>query len=85
MTARTPSEVLAHYAHALQVAAPQEWATFVECFDAYATDVTVAVTTAEQHEILQKQGQARAFLHLLKLFKNCHIPPATKPPSQQTP
>lgn len=85
MTTKTPSEVLAHYAHALQLAAPQEWTAFVECFDAYATDVTVAVTAAEQHEILQKQGQARAFLHLLKIFQNCHIPPATKPPSPGSP
>jgi hypothetical protein len=66
------SDDLSRRAHALQRAAPIEWAAFVQCFDAYATAVTVAVTDAEQHEILQKQGQARAFLHLLKLFQTCH-------------
>lgn len=79
MTA-TPSDVLRVYSHALQVAAPREWETFVECFDAYATDVTVAVTNAEQHEILVAQGRAKAFLHLLTLFRNCHKQPQPKSP-----
>jgi hypothetical protein len=77
----TPSTVLAHYAHGLQIAAPREWEAFVQCFDAYATEVTVAVTNAEQNEVLGAQGQARAFLHLLRLFRTCH---ATKaPPANQ--
>lgn len=70
MTTVSPSQVLAQYAHRLQLAAPKEWEVFCEVFDAYATEVTVAVTAAEQNEILVKQGQARAFLHLLKLFRN---------------
>src|SRR5258708_7432508 len=74
VTANTPSGILAQYAHALQIAAPREWEAFVECFDAYATEVTVAVTNADQSGILSKQGQAQAFLHLLKLFRNCHKP-----------
>lgn len=72
MTAHTPSSVLSHYARTLQLAAPKEWDAFVQVFDAYATDVTVAVTAAEQHEILVAQGKAKAFLHLLKLFRECH-------------
>lgn len=76
-----PTTVLARYAHALQIAAPREWEAFVECFDAYATEVTVAVTSAEQNEVLNAQGRAQAFLHLLKTFRNCHVQPqATKPP-----
>lgn len=71
MTAPSPSTVLAHYAHSLQLSSPREWEAFVECFDAYATEVTVAVAAAEQNEVLQKQGQARAFLHLLKVFRDC--------------
>lgn len=81
MTTPSPSSVLSQYAHQLQLAAPREWDSFVQCFDAYATDVTVAVTTAEQNEVLQKQGQARAFLHLLKLFRDCAKPPRPQPPS----
>jgi len=72
VTTHTPPTLCAHYARALQSAAPKEWEAFVECFDAYSTEVTVAVTAAEQNEILQKQGRAQAFLHLLKLFRNCH-------------
>lgn len=77
----SPTDILKHYAHALQMSAPREWEAFVECFDAYATDVTVAVTTAEQHEILVAQGRAKAFLHLLKAFKECHLRPQ-QPPAQ---
>lgn len=71
MNPRTPSDVLAHYAHSLQIAAPKEWEAFVQTFDAYATEVTVAVTNAEQHEILVCQGRAKAFLYLLSLFRDC--------------
>lgn len=81
---KTPSfsDILAHYSHSLQLAAPKEWKAFVEHFDAYATDVTVAVTTAAQHEVLQQQGKAQAFLHLLRLFQNCHsYTPSQTPPS----
>lgn len=78
----TPSDALKQYAHQLQTSAPQEWAAFVECFDAYATEVTVAVTTAPQHEVLQQQGRAQAYLHLLKMFRNPNPPPQpTNPPS----
>ena len=81
MTTQTPSAVLSHYALSLKSAAPKQWEAFVECFDAYATSVTVAVTAAEQHEILVAQGRAKAFLHLLKLFRECHISPRPTPPS----
>lgn len=77
----SPTHVIAKYAHALQIAAPREWEAFVECFDAYATEVTVAVTAADQTSILNAQGRAQAFLHLLKTFRNCHVTPTTEPPS----
>lgn len=76
----SPTEILRHYAHQLQLAAPKEWEAFVQCFDAYATEVTLAVTNAEQHEILVAQGRAKAFLHLLKAFRECHIRPQQNPP-----
>lgn len=69
----TPTDTLKIYAHHLQIAAPKEWEAFVQCFDAYATEVTVAVTAAEQNEILVAQGRAKAFLHLLAAFRTCHV------------
>lgn len=86
--APSPTQVLALCALRLRNADPRAWDDFLACFDAYATEVTVAVTQAEQHEILQAQGRARAFLHLLDTFRNCQVrahPPAPKPPSAQTP
>lgn len=77
----SPTEALKHYAHQLQLSAPKEWEAFVQCFDAYATEVTVAVTQAEQHEILVAQGRAKAFLHLLQAFRECH----RRPQPQQNP
>ena len=82
MTALTPSSVLSHHAHRIMQAAPREWEAFVEVFDKYATEVTVAVTAADVNEILVAQGRARAFLHLLKLFRTCHLPPPTQQPPQ---
>lgn len=73
MTSLTPTDVLKQYAHKIQLAAPQEWAAFVECMDAYATDITVAVTAAHQNEILNQQGKAQMALHLLKAFRECHL------------
>lgn len=71
----TPTNVIAHYGRLLENAAPKEWAAFVQAFDAYATEVTVAVTAADQNEILNAQGRAQAFLHLLKTFRNVQTPP----------
>lgn len=81
--ALSPTDVLKHYSHALQLAAPREWDAFVQCFDAYATEVTVAVTAAEQHEILVAQGRAKAFLHLLNTFRECHLKPQPTHPQPQ--
>lgn len=84
MSEKRPAAIdaLKHYAHTLQLAAPREWEAFVEFFDAYATEITVAVTTAEQHEVLVAQGRARAFLYLLRAFRECHLKtPQPNPPS----
>ena len=75
---QNPTEVLRHYAHVLELAAPREWRDFVQVFDAYATEVTVAVTAADADKILVAQGKAQAFLHLLRVFQNT----APKPPPQ---
>jgi hypothetical protein len=71
MKALTPQQVLAQFACRLRNADPQTWDSFVQCFDAYTTEVTVAVTNAEQNEILNRQGRAQAFLSLLDTFRNC--------------
>jgi hypothetical protein len=73
--------VVAHYMQGMRVAAPREYEGFVEAFDAYATEVTVAVTTAPQHEVLQQQGKAQAFLHLLAMFRD----PVKSPTQPATP
>jgi hypothetical protein len=75
----SPSDVLSEYARHLRAAAPKEWEAFVHCFDAYATEVTVAVIHADQSSVLNAQGRASAFLHLLKLFQECGNPPKKSP------
>lgn len=72
MTTQTPSLVLQHYARSLALSSPSEWEAFVQCFDAYATDVTLAVTNAPADSVLVAQGKAQAFLHLLRLFRDCN-------------
>ena len=71
MSALSPQQVLAQFAMRLRAADPQAWESFVQCFDAYATEVTVAVTNAPQDQILNAQGRAQAYLHLLNTFRNC--------------
>ena len=73
-------QIVAHYIQNMRVAAPREYEAFVAAFDAWATEVTVAVTTAPQHEVLQQQGRAQAYLHLLKMFKD----PVPQPRPSQT-
>jgi hypothetical protein len=71
MKALTPQQVLAQFACRLRNADPKSWEQFIECFDAYTTEVTVAVTRADANEILNLQGRAQAFLSLLDTFRNC--------------
>lgn len=81
MTKSTPiRDVVSQYALRLRSADPKSFAEFVEAFDAYATEVTVAVTEADQSAILNCQGRAQAFLSILKMLRECHIPPAQRSP-----
>ncbi len=68
--------------HCLQLrnANPAAWDKFLAAFDAYVTEITVAVTQAPPAEILVMQGRAQQGLALLRVFKECGITP-TKPPS----
>jgi len=63
--------VLAQFAVRLRAADNQAWEGFVQCFDAYTTEVTVAVTEASQDKILNAQGRAQAMLILLDTFRHC--------------
>ena len=81
MTTPNTRQYVAHYLQGLRVGAPREYEAFVEAFDAWATEVTVAVTTAPQDQVLQQQGRAQAYLHLLQLFRNPTAAPATQSPS----
>lgn len=82
----TTANIVSEYALRMRAAAPKEFEAFVQAFDAYATEVTVAVTVVGQHEILNQQGRAQFALHFLKLLRECHIPPKPKtPPPNQPP
>ena len=67
----------------LRNADPPAWESFVEIFDAYSTEVTVAVTQAPQDQILNAQGRAQAMLILLDTFRNCHIHSQPKQPKEK--
>lgn len=71
-------DVVSQRALHLRSTAPKEFEAFVEAFDVYATEVTVAVTAADQNMILNCQGRAQAFLHLLRMFRECHLPPQSR-------
>lgn len=83
MNSPTTKDFLSQSALRLRSAAPKDFEHFVEVFDAYATEVTVAVTAADQNEILNRQGRAQFALALLQLLRECHKPP--KPTPQQPP
>ncbi len=74
----TTTDIVSQHMLHLRAGAPKEFEAFVSAFDAYATEVTVAVTGADQNAILNCQGRAQAFLHLLRMFRECHIPPQSR-------
>ena len=82
MSALDPTEVLKQYAHALQLAAPREWEAFLQCFDAYANEVVLAMVHSPQDQILQQQGKSLAYLHLLRSFRDCGKPRPQRPQPQ---
>ncbi len=58
---------------------PVLWEAFVDTFDAYSMEVTVAVTQAPPAEILVMQGRAQQCLAMLRVFKECTLPPKSSP------
>lgn len=71
------TDVLSQFALRLRNADPESWERFIAAFDAYAGELTVAVTDAPQDQILHMQGRAKQCLALLRLFRECHIPRPT--------
>lgn len=75
-----------HFAHALRNAAPEAYQAFLEALDAYATEITVAVTDAPAAEILHLQGRAKQTLVLLDVLRRPKVltspqqPPAATSP-----
>lgn len=84
----TPSTatMLKEFARRLRSADPENFELFVAAFDAYALEVTVAVTEAPQDEILNMQGRAKQCRAILRMLQECHLqksPPQA--PGQQAP
>ena len=73
------TDVLSHFALRLRNADPEGFERFVEAFDAYASEITVAVTEAPQDQVLNMQGRARQCLAFLRLFRECHKTPTQAP------
>jgi hypothetical protein len=76
----TTDKILQRFALRLKNADPSGWDSFVEAFDVYTTEVTVAVTQAPAAEILVMQGRAQQCLALLRVFREC-ANAAPKPPA----
>lgn len=62
--------IVAHFAHILRVADLRAYNSMVEAFDAYATEVTVAVTSVPQHEVFEQRGRAQLALSVLELLRH---------------
>jgi predicted Zn-dependent protease with MMP-like domain len=78
----TPQMVLAKFCMRLRALDERAWDDFVQCFDAYTTEVTVAVTEAPQDKILNAQGRAQAMLIMLNTFRNCAELSQQRPPKE---
>lgn len=74
-------DVLKQYAHQLQLAAPKEWDTFLQVFDAYTHEVVMAMADAPSEQILGAQGRANAYIWLLRHFRTCHQKTPQQPPT----
>jgi hypothetical protein len=59
-----------HFALQLRNANPEAYQAFLEAFDAYATEITVAVTDSPAAEILNMQGRAKQTLIILQKLRN---------------
>lgn len=75
----TTTQMMQQYMLRLKNSSPEGWDDFVQVFDVYATEVTVAVTQAPSEEILRMQGRAQQCLAILRIMRECDkvkTPPA---------
>lgn len=70
-----------HYAFALRNADPESYAAFIQAFEAYAKEITVAVTEAPAVDLLNIQGRAKQTLVILNALRS----PCVLPSPQQQP
>jgi len=73
-------DFIKHFAHALRNADPTAYTALLEALDAYATEITVAVTDVPPEAILNMQGRAKQTLIILDVLRN---PKAFSTPQQQ--
>jgi hypothetical protein len=83
MKAFSTPEYLSQCALRLRSADPKAWDEFCVGLDAYATEITVAVTAAEQNDILNQQGRAQMALHFLRMMRDCGKRPQQRPQQAQ--
>jgi hypothetical protein len=79
----TTEKMMQQYMLRLKNSNPTGWDDFVQVFDCYATEVTVAVTQAPSDEILRMQGRAQQCLALLRLMRECDKVKIPQPPQAQ--
>lgn len=70
---RSTSDILKEFARRLRSADPENFRLFVDAFDGYALEVTVAVTEAPQDQVLNMQGRARQCRAILRILQECHL------------
>jgi len=83
MKASQTIPILKQACQRLRNADREAWQIFLDTFDVYATEVTVAVTEAPSDKILNMQGRAQQVLALLRLYREIDIvrsPPQSTPP-----
>lgn len=74
------TDFIQHFAFQLRGADPKAYQSFLEVLDAYATEITVAVTDAPAQDILNMQGRAKQTLVLLHLLRHPKpLPPQPQP------
>ena len=74
------TDYMKHAAFYLRAADAKAYEQFLEAFDLYATEITVAETDAPPGDILNMQGRAKQTLELLKLLRE---PKPLSPPQQK--
>lgn len=70
MSSYNSVDYIRHYAHVLRGADPKVYEQFLQAFEMYATEITVAVTDAPQEQILNMQGRAKQTLVIFEQLRH---------------